>query len=62
MGRKDKELSLGLTVLLLATLMFGTLFWMVRFANAWDTNIGRMVATIDVFMEKAYGLAVPKAR
>ena len=60
MRKEHKELGFGLSVLLLCTIMFGMLFWTVRFANAWDTKVGKMVATIDLLMEKAYGIAVPQ--
>ncbi len=59
MQNEIKELGFGFTVALLATVMFGMLFWTVRIAQAWDTKVGRMVATIDILMEKAYGIAVP---
>lgn len=46
-----------LMVALLASVCFGSLFWTVRFANAWDSRVGKMVAQIDVLIEKAYGAA-----
>ena len=55
----DTEIGAGLSLLFLAVLFFGMLFWTVRIAHAWDTRVGKMVATIDVLMEKAYGIAVP---
>jgi len=55
---KDKELGFGVGILFLAVLFFGTLFWTVRIAQAWDTKMGRMVAQIDVLVEKVYGVAV----
>jgi hypothetical protein len=59
MRNEIKELGFGFIVALLAAMLFGMLFWTVRIAQAWDTKVGRMVATIDLLMEKAYGIAVP---
>jgi hypothetical protein len=60
MRRETKDIGPGLVVLFLAVMFFGMLFWSVRIAQAWDTKVGKMIATIDVLMEKAYGIAVPQ--
>lgn len=62
MRKRDRELGFGLTVAFSFAVLCGLLFWAVRLADAWDTKIGRMVETVDLLMEKAYGIAVKETR
>jgi hypothetical protein len=57
MRTNDREASPVLLYCFIAVLFFGMLFWTVRIADAWDSKMGRMVAQIDLLMEKAYGAA-----
>ncbi len=60
MRKGDREVGFNLIVLLLASIIVGMLFWGIRFANAWDANVGRMIATLDALIERAYGISTPQ--
>lgn len=58
MGKDKTDISTLLGTLLLASVTFGSVYWIVTFAHAQDAAYGRAISAIDMLMERAYGAAL----
>ncbi len=56
---KDRILGPGLGVVLLASVVFGAVYWGIRLINNNDTYFYHFVSKMDQKIEEAYGRGIP---